>query len=379
MPFALYIHYPFCRSRCPYCGFASSVVDADRSSFYCEMLLRELELRAAQQPWNNGELYSLYFGGGTPSLIPPEYLYRLLDVLKGHWDFPADIEITLEANPGTIDANGFANFHESGINRLSIGAQSFQASELESLGRTHTVEHIEEAVHHARAVGFDNVSLDLIYGLPGQTLASFENSVLEAIDLNVDHVSTYSLSIEKNTPFDKRVEQGIMPLPNPDFTAEQYLLLCRLMHQAGFQHYELTNFARDGKWSRHNFAYWQRKTYLGLGCSAHSFDCSRRFWNIRDIDAYIIALSNGRDPSSGEEILSVRNKIEEQVYLSLRTWEGVERSMLENVAGSSVINELVESGFLKIVDNQYMVCEEKWLLLDEIVINLLSDTHRPLS
>ena len=369
--FALYIHYPFCLSRCPYCGFATAVEEAGQSTRYREALLKELAHRAAEAPWQAGRLHSLYLGGGSPSLMPPEYLARLLDEVRRRFQWPAGMEVTIEANPGTTDLQLFTDFHHAGVNRLSIGAQSFDPAELELLGRRHTPEDITNALEVARRVGFDNISLDILYGIPGQSVASFTSSVRRALELGIDHLSAYSLSIETGTPFEGWIKEGKLAPPDPDLAASQFAELCRWMREAGFEHYELTNFARPGCWSRHNFAYWQRSPYLGLGTGAHSFDGRRRFWNPRQTGQYLARMENGEDPAAGEEILSTDDALEELVYLSLRTREGLDIETAYGTFSRDTIDELLESGFLFQRNGRLHIPEERWLLLDEIVLRIL--------
>lgn len=373
MTFALYIHYPFCKSRCPYCGFATDVEQDEISAQYRKRLTMELSMRGAEHPWRGGSVGSIYIGGGTPSLMPAEYVCRLFDEIGKFFIIEPGIEITLEANPSSRDSSRFTAYRSCGINRLSIGAQSFHDDELDLLGRTHTPSEIRETVQIARDAGFENISLDLMYGIPGSRVESFAVSINRAIELKIDHLSTYSLSIEPNTPFQRSVNRGSMHKPNPDQAADQFATLCEIMSGAGFEHYELTNFAKPDKWSRHNFTYWRRQPYLGLGTEAHSFDGSIRFWNTRNTGEYISLIKSGESAVAGKENLTTVDALEEEVYLSLRTRDGLETTFLEKITEVSTIDELTDSGFLVKRFGRYHIPEDRWLLLDSVAVKLLSD------
>ncbi|MDP8237772.1 MAG: radical SAM family heme chaperone HemW [Candidatus Hatepunaea meridiana] len=373
--FALYIHYPFCIKRCHYCGFASAVYNRSQAVNYHKALLKEIAIQSRQQPWQDGTLRSIYFGGGTPSLMSSEAIIELLNVIRKSFTYPPEIEVTIEANPGASDRKRFNAFRKAGINRLSIGAQSFNDDELKLLGRIHSAKDIYTAVKKASSAGFNNISLDLIYGIPGQTVKSFLISVHRALDLNIQHLSTYALTIEEKTRFAQMINYGTLSQPDSDLAAEQYLELCKIMKQAGFYHYELTNFARPDYQSQHNWTYWRRIPYLGVGTAAHSFDGKRRFWNPRNTDQYIRRVNT---PENGieEELLTEYEELEEKVYLSLRTSDGLEMEIAQRISSSEAIEELLTNRFLKSRDNRLFVPEEKWLLLDEIVLKLLSSNKK---
>jgi len=369
-PYSLYFHYPFCIKRCPYCGFATAVEKEDLAVRYREALLVELKRRLDEEPWKNNEIKTVYFGGGTPSLMPPEYIATLLAILNSKFQIP-NLEITLEANPETRDVKAFEGFRKAGVNRLSMGAQSFNPEELKVLGRAHSAGGVFEAVKMARAAGFDNISLDLIYGVPGQSVESFQRSVETCISLDVEHISTYTLSIEEGTPFQRSIKEKRFPYPDPDLMADQYAVLIDLMRQAGFEHYELTNYAKPGYHSRHNSAYWDRSSYLGIGNGAHSFDGRRRFWNRRDTRAHITEVMAGRDPTEGEEILTSAQILEEEVYLRLRAKAGLTEDLIARECNAASFRSLVSGGFLVREGEVWIVAEEKWLMLDEVVIRLM--------
>lgn len=369
---ALYIHYPFCLSRCNYCSFITAVDTDNSAEKYRDALFKEIELRTEQPAWINREIHSIYLGGGTPALIPAEYLSKLLHLIRDKWKTTHDLEVTIETNPTSLEKTDLHELRRIGINRLSIGAQSFDPGELNLLGRRHSPQSIIDTVHQAREAGFTNISLDLLYGIPYQTVKRFRDNVTKAIGLEVNHLSTYALSIEKGTPFSAWITRGDLPYPDADTVSDQYMKLLAIMKEAGFEHYELTNFARPGYRSRHNCTYWERKPYLGLGCAAHSFDGSRRQWNSSVTSTYLQTLIQNRDPIEGSEILNEEEVFEEELYLSLRTSAGILKTELISRIDQSALRELVEGGFLLLQDGRYHVPDIKWLLLDEIILRLLT-------
>ncbi len=369
--FSIYLHYPFCRARCLYCAFATDTENQDISAEYRDLIFQEMETRSMQEPWEDGQVVSVYFGGGTPSLMPPEFPERIIARIGSFWELQTNAEITIETNPGIIDTNRYAEFFRIGINRLSIGAQSFHDSELRTLGRIHSVEEIYKTVDIARKAGFKNISLDLIYGIPGQTIESVLESTKRVIDLGVEHLSTYSLSIERDTPFEMMANMGHLKLPDQDLVADEYAAICEEMNRAGFEHYELTNFACPGKSSIHNRIYWQRKPYLGLGTGSHSYDGKNRFWNPSDTGEYLSCIRENIDPVYESEKLTDSQIAEEIIYLSLRTDDGLDMDYAYRKCDNEAIKEFLHTGILELREDRFYVVEKHWLLLDEIVACLL--------
>jgi len=351
------------------------VIDDKIADRYRSALLTELKLRTDEQIWSDGQLRSIYFGGGTPSLMPIEFAENLFDIIKKNFGLIPEIEVTIETNPGSGINDKFKEFHKLGINRLSIGAQSFHDSELKALGRIHSSGDISNAVQIARKSGFDNISLDLLYGIPGQTVDGFQASLIKALDLGINHLSTYALSIENDTPFAKEVKNGSLSEPDPDLAADQYTMLIKMMKDAGFIHYELTNFAKPGFESTHNKAYWQRTPYLGIGTASHSFDGQNRFWNARSTESYIGRIKSVQNPVDGCESLNSIEQLEEQLYLGLRTSDGISIETAREHFNQATLIELINDGFLVIQDNRYIIPEERWLLLDEVVLKILASNN----
>ncbi|MFN3821643.1 MAG: radical SAM family heme chaperone HemW [bacterium] len=391
--YALYVHYPFCLKRCPYCGFATAVERVDLSLRYRAMLREELNRRIREKPWRQGKVGSLYFGGGTPSLMPPEFVAEIIASLQPLFiatdlleltvnggisppSSPVLPEVTLEANPETADLSRWQEFRSAGVNRISIGAQSFRDEELRFLGRVHNAKGTARAVEIARKAGFTNVSLDLIYGIPGQTADHFRSTLAEAIGMEVDHLSAYSLTVEPSTPYARRIKAGSAPSPDSDHIADLYLLLCRVLREAGFEHYELTNFARPGFASRHNSAYWLHLPYLGVGAGAHSFTGSVRFWNRRSTLEHLRAVENGLkgdcDPAQERVALSPGEQIEESLYLRLRTAWGIPLDIASMYFEPQPLEALIGDGFLEVTPQGFLrLSEQHWLLLDELFLRLM--------
>ena len=315
----IYIHIPFCIQKCGYCDFCSFPSAVDR---YADKYTDEL-CRRIQRSKGDALDYmvdTVYFGGGTPSLLPIENIQRILSALKSAFDISADAEITLECNPATADAKYFERLRGLGVNRLSIGLQSAIDTELALLGRAHSAEDFVSCFLSARGAGFDNVSADLMYGIPSQTVESFERSIDFLTALAPEHISAYGLSIEEGTRFFR--EKDKLDLADDDTQAQMYSVCTRRLGEAGYDKYEISNFAKNGRRSRHNLRYWQGLEYLGFGVAAYSYFGSRRYGNSRDITAFI----DGKDITAEEEILTPADIREELVMLGLRLTDGIDIS-----------------------------------------------------
>lgn len=317
-PAGIYIHVPFCIRKCRYCDFYSQT-DLSLCDAFVDALIREIEL--ASDP---GPVDSLYFGGGTPSLLDPTQIERVILSLRARFAISPDPEITLETNPGTVDEQRLHDFRAAGVNRLNLGIQSFDADNLSHLGRIHTAAEASRAAEAARAAGFSNLGLDLIYGLSGQTATALQSDLEKAAAFNPEHLSCYLLTYERGTPLDRAREQGrLTPLPESE-TADLFLLNREFLEAAGYTQYEISNFARADQYrSRHNSKYWTFAPYIGLGPAAHSFLAPVRHWNHRDLGAYLADLDKGRLPIKAKEALTVNQQMIEAVYLGLRQARGI--------------------------------------------------------
>lgn len=337
----IYLHIPFCKQACSYCDFHFSTV-LDTREQLVEALKLEIKLRRTYL--GDEALQSIYFGGGTPSLLSNEQLSAIMEVIKTEFIALPDAEVTLETNPDDIEPSRLEIWKKMGINRLSIGLQSFNNEELRWMNRAHTAEESLQAVKKAQAAGFTNITIDLIYGSRFQSVDTWVETVKIALDLGVQHISAYQLTVEDRTKLGHAVRKGTEPIPSDQLTAEQFLYLSEQLTAAGFEHYEISNFALPGYRAVHNSNYWLQKNYLGLGPSAHSFNGSSRQWNVRNNPQYIKAIAMGNLPFEKEE-LSVRDLYNEYVMTRFRTSWGCDALEIKNKFG-----EIISQHFLKMVD-----------------------------
>lgn len=321
----IYIHIPFCKQRCYYCNFHFSTSLRYKNEFIAA-LLKEMELFAV----DNGQLSparvsgpveTIYFGGGTPSLCTETEIKTILEKIKSLFPIAKDAEITLEANPDDITAEKLGSWKTAGINRLSIGVQSFFPEDLEWMNRAHSAQQAIESLQLATRE-FSNITIDLIYGTPQLTDEKWKKNVGTAIALGIPHLSCYALTVEPKTPLDKMIRQHQSPAVDPAKQAEQFLLLMQWMEEAGYEHYEISNFAKPGWRSKHNSSYWRGISYYGFGPSAHSFDGNNRWWNVANNNQYIESINKGSIPFE-KEILTPAQKTNEYIMISLRTMEGI--------------------------------------------------------
>lgn len=317
-PAGIYIHVPFCLRKCRYCVFCSVSELSQRDAFVAA-LQREIEL--APDP---GPADSLYFGGGTPSLLDPGQVAAIISAVQARFSFLSDVEITLEANPGTVDIATLVDFKAAGVNRLNLGIQSFEDRQLAFLGRIHTASEAVQSIESARSAGFTNLGLDLIYGLPGQSEVDLAQDVEKAVRFKPEHLSCYLLTYEKGTPLDKERELGrVVPLSEKE-AANRFLEIRQLLEASGYGQYEISNFARSEQYrSRHNSKYWNFVPYIGLGPAAHSFIEPVRYWSHRELSAYLADLEKGQLPVRAKESLTSGQLMIEAIYLGLRQTRGI--------------------------------------------------------
>ncbi len=325
MYYGVYIHIPFCRRKCFYCDFPSRAGRRDEQARYVRALCGEIAARGLRMR-SRGTARTLYLGGGTPTALERDALLAVLDAARARFAFADDAEITVEANPGTIDEAYLAALRAHGANRLSLGVQTLDDARLKAIGRLHTARDARAAVHLAHRAGFDNVSVDLMYGLPGQTPAGFRAELREAAALGAAHLSVYGLAVEEGTAFARWRDEGRLALPGEEDTEEMYDTMVRELPRLGYARYEISSFARPGRESRHNLGYWRDVPYLGLGAAAHSYLDGRRTENEPDIAAYIAAVSRGLSPAREEAPPSEKTHMEEYCFLALRTVDGISRA-----------------------------------------------------
>jgi putative oxygen-independent coproporphyrinogen III oxidase len=341
----LYVHIPFCKSKCPYCDFYS-ITSPDQIPAFLAALDTEAQLYRDQFP----AFDSLFLGGGTPSWLAAADLARLMQCLREIFTFAPDSEITFEANPDDIIAEKLAFWRDLGINRLSLGAQSFDEAELRFLGRRHTGAQTQAAIDLIRAAGFTNLGLDLIYGLPGQTTAAWRRTLATALRFNPEHLSCYQLTLADDTPMGREATGGKLVPLGEEAQREFFLLTDQFLTQRGYHHYEVANFARGEEYlCRHNHKYWTHVPYLGLGPAAHSFDGHRRWWNFLSLEHYCASLNEGGAPLAGQEILTPEQIRLETLYLGFRTQEGVPLATIrEHPRSEAILAELVQTGLVRV-------------------------------
>ena len=330
--FGVYVHIPFCRRKCFYCDFPSYAGEERWMSRYREALCREI---AAQGSRCLGTARTVYIGGGTPTALAADDLLAVVCAVRESFRLTGEEEFTVEANPGTVDAKLLERLREAGVNRLSFGVQSFSDALLAAIGRIHTAREAEDAVRMAQKADF-RVSLDLMYGLPGQTLADLKDSVARTAALGIGHISAYGLAVEDGTPFARMEEAGQLHLPTDDECGDMYDYITAELPRLGYRRYEISNYAKAGEESRHNLAYWQDVPYIGLGAAAHSYWHGRRMENEQDLRRYIACIEGGLSPAREEEPCSRENHIEEFAFLALRTADGLAKGRFRSTFGCDV-------------------------------------------
>jgi oxygen-independent coproporphyrinogen-3 oxidase len=369
----IYIHIPFCKTKCHYCDFYKSTDFGARTDFLSamkkEMILRKHEV-------NNETIESIYFGGGTPSLLKVNEIESILEFLYSSFQVHPYPEITLEANPDDLNGSFVQKLAGTRINRLSIGIQSFNDRDLKAMNRRHNAVQAIDCIKNAQVAGFGNLSIDLIYGLPNQSLEDWEKNVEIALFMNVSHISAYHLTYHKGTVFYDYLKSGkISEIPD-EVSLAQFRLLKHRLEQAGYEHYEISNFARDGQYSKHNRSYWERKNYIGFGPSAHSFDQRTRRWNVSSLKKYLKAVENETDFWE-EEVLSPQDQYNDYMITSLRTMWGISSEYLDSAFDSRYASyfrkeaqSFIETGHMFYNGQTYTLSEEGLFISDGIMEKL---------
>jgi oxygen-independent coproporphyrinogen-3 oxidase len=366
MPFGVYVHIPFCAHRCDYCDFATwtdrgHVIDA-----YVDACITDVERRLAR-----GELpvaTSVFFGGGTPSLLPGEQLVRILDAIPR----ADDAEVTVECNPDSVDPGKLAAYRATGVNRLSFGVQSTQTHVLAALGRTHEPAHVARTVAWARETGFASFNLDLIYGTPGEAVDDWQITLDEVLALDPPHVSAYALTVEPGTAFGQGVADGSRAAPDDDDQAAKYELADQALTGAGLEWYEISSWAQPGRECRHHLLYWDQGEYAGIGCAAHGHTGGRRWWNVRTPERYIERIEAGEAPEAGAEDLHAGSREDERLALALRTRLGADVSGVPAPA----VSELLAAGLAEQSGARLVLTRRGRLLASDATARLLAATDR---
>jgi putative oxygen-independent coproporphyrinogen III oxidase len=364
----LYVHVPFCQRKCPYCDFASGT-DLALVADWLRAIQQEMGLYRDVAPTFD----TLYLGGGTPSLLAAEQLAVLLESLQEQFTFVPDTEITLEANPDDLTLDILKGYRELGVNRLSLGVQSFHDRELNFLGRRHDAAQALRAPAWSREAGFANLGLDLIYGLPGQTLDRWKRNLETALSFCPEHLSCYQLTVEAGTPLARRQAEAQFQLLSEETEREFFLFTSRFLEEAGYLHYEISNFARGSEYrSRHNGKYWNHTPYLGLGPAAHSYRDGRRWWNHRSLKDYCQALSKGEAPVADRETLNPEQTRLEALYLGLRTREGVALDLLLDARRGKIgLQEIVRAGLAEVKDGRLVPTREGLVVADRLALGFM--------
>ncbi len=349
----VYIHVPFCKSRCIYCDFFSTT-QLEKREEYVQAVVAEAQQRITQ----SADIQTVYFGGGTPSLLSVEQIERILTAIN-----PVNaVEITLEANPGDLNLDKLRALRNIGINRMSIGIQSFRDEELRFLERRHTAQEARDAVLKAQKAGFDNISIDLIYALPGQTMETWQYNIAEALKLNVQHISCYCLTFETQSRLYRLASEGKITPADEELENAMYDELCKTLTANGYTHYEVSNFSKPNCRSQHNSSYWNNTPYIGLGAGAHSYDEQKRRWNIADLSAYVKHLLS-MSKYWEEELLTPEQKEMEHIMLGLRTCEGI--SITNDLLAKA--QPFLHSGQLAITDNRLHATQQGLHILNRII------------
>ena len=367
----VYIHIPFCIRKCNYCDFCSFVNKQRDFWAYTDEICKRIKDFASQS--GKKQVDTVYFGGGTPTLLPLVCFEQIMTVLHDSFVIDRSAEVTVECNPATADENTFSTLRKMGVNRLSIGLQSANESELSSLGRLHSFEDFCISFECARRAGFDNISVDLMYGIPDQTLESFENTLRKVISLAPEHISAYGLKIEEGTVFGARRDE--LSLPDEDTEFAMYKLCRELLEENRYFRYEISNFAKPGRESRHNLRYWKLRDYIGFGVAAHSCIDGMRFGNSRDINAFL----RGENIVTESELINEDEKISEYVILGLRLAEGISEEEYFKLSGRNIYEDMpslkkfAKNGFLYIRDGRICFSDEGFFVSNAVLRELLAE------
>ena len=363
----IYVHVPFCSSRCVYCGFYSTT-GLELRDRYVDAVCREIKLRPSAEP-----VGTIYLGGGTPSQLSPTHQKRILDTIYIYNKVENDAEITMEANPDDVTSDFITTLQQLPINRISMGTQTFDDERLKFLHRRHTASQVPLAVSALRQAGFGNISIDLMYGFPNQTLDEWKADIDEALRLDVEHISTYCLMYEEGTALYRMLEQGKVKEIDEELERQMYYTLIERLESAGYEHYEISNFARKGYRSRHNSSYWHGVTYIGIGAAAHSYDIKTRSWNVADIRQYIGGMEKG-ERIYDEETLDEDTRYNDAITVALRTSDGLDLSKLSEKQRRYCIANAkrhIDANLLKLSDDHLALTKDGLFVSDMVMSDLI--------
>lgn len=366
----LYVHWPFCRSRCSYCDFNSRVARPELMSWYREALLKEIGIWSSLLGNDCRSLRSLYIGGGTPSCMSGEEVAELVAAASRAFGLDEDAEVTVEVNPATWEEGDFNSAVEGGVNRLSIGVQSLDDADLRRLSRPHDSREARRAVAQALSSGARSVNADLIFGIPAARRGAFMAGLEELADMGLHHISAYALTLEKNTPLHRMAERGEIKPPQDDEVADDYLSACETLERKGFEHYEISNFCLPGHRCRHNLAYWRREEFLGVGAGAHSLLWGVRLRNHRSLLRYLCLIEEGMLPVCEAEAITEEVAREELIMLGLRTWRGVPEKSVSR-EGEKRVRELERHGLLTLEGGRVRLTARGMLVSNAVIADIL--------
>jgi oxygen-independent coproporphyrinogen-3 oxidase len=368
MGFSLYAHIPYCHAKCPYCDFNSYAASSWPEDRYVDALIAELSSRAVSGPWKNQSIATMFFGGGTPSLFRPESIGRVIDAAAHRFGIEGDAEITLEANPGTIDDAKLAGLRAAGVNRISFGAQSFNQATLKFLGRIHSAKETRAAARAAHRAGFERLNLDLIFAVPGQSLEDVRSDIEAAVELEPDHISAYNLTFEEGTAFFADLKRGEIRQLSSDDQAAMYAAAREELPRRGFPMYEISNYAPRGHEARHNLTYWRAESYLGIGAGAHSYARNeaggRRWWNERAPSRYIERALGRGEAEAGAETIDEKTSAGEFVFLNLRLREGFAIADFERRFGRG-FDSVFSARAVPLIESGLLICSEDRIRLSD--------------
>lgn len=369
----IYIHIPFCKKACVYCDFHFSTSMKNKSELV-DCIRKELKVRKDYLDTN--EIETIYFGGGTPSLLERKELENILETIHQEFEVAKDAEITLEANPDDLTFEKLEELKSCGINRLSIGIQSFIGRDLLFMNRSHTIKQALDSVAHAKELGFNNITIDLIYGIPNLTQTEWKRNIQKALELDVNHISAYCLTSEERTAMHHDIAKGKYELPKDDVTSEQFHVLVSTLKENGFEQYEISNFSKIGHNSKHNSSYWKQKHFLGVGPSAHSFNGKTRHWNVSNNGRYIKG-ANEDNWVAEEEVLDEKTRYNEYIMTSLRTSWGIDLDFLKQNFDTSFVSHFIKESKQFVIansliqkGNHFTLSQKGKLLADGIASDL---------
>lgn len=369
----LYIHIPFCRSKCAYCDFVSFPHKEDLHAAYIDAVIKELKRYPKEK------IETIFIGGGTPSILKAELLERLVNAACAHFIFEDDPEFTIEANPCDLSKNTLSAFKGMGVNRLSIGLQSANDAELKMLGRAHNYAQFLDGYNTARNLGFNNINVDLISGLPNQSIECFEETLNKIVALNPEHISCYSLIIDDNTPLAKKINSGELPVPNEETDRQIYVLTRQVLAQHGYSRYEISNYAKPGRECRHNLNYWTCGSYIGLGVAASSYYNNIRYTNIESPQNYIRRINQNESVIGEKEYISEKDQLFETIMLGLRLTSGIDRRAFKDKFRKDIlyyfritIERFVNQGLMEITEQHVKLTEKGLDLADSVILEFMS-------